>query len=31
MILINESLYAQPAQPQKVRFEINAVEVYGLL
>ena len=24
-------LYAQPDQPQKVTFKINALEVYGLL
>ena len=28
---INGRLYAQLDQPQKVRFEINAVEIYGLL
>ena len=31
VIIINGRLYAQLDQPRKVRFEINAVEVHGLL
>ena len=30
-LLLYGRLYAQLDRPQKVRFEINAVEVYGLL